>query len=975
MSRRATVIISLTAALTAVIPAYAQTSADTARVPVVVNAAATVTISPPDNAAGFKPVSKAVAANTPDTLVFPVNPTTSISHSARTQADITPAFTYNRGRVSLKIPRRSYGSAAVSVYSVNGKRVLHAKADATRPDGLNISRKNAAAGIYLLSVKDAEGSAFTTKLTHSGGRLSVNIIFNTNDGIPPSSIKSAKAAAEGGWTISAAATAAGYRNISYAIEPAGGINGTEYIWLPSEKFTVTFVSDGRIVKTVETDSNTSTGGAFPPVPAKYLDDSGVNLIQNGGFGGMDNWTVNRWSGEAANSVSGGTFTVNITSLPDAVHDVQLVQREIPLAWGGQYLLTFDAWAPAAPRDIGVVFELPDEPWDKYYAENVKLGTARQPHSIAFTMGKGTNPDSRFGINFGQAAGYVHVSGVKLQRKSVPDQQGGQTSDKYDFVGWYGNSDTSQFTSSTRVHGNMTVTARWKPNSVIPPPDELVTRTAANPLLKGDFPDWSVIRVDNAYYMVSTTMYFMPVAPIMKSYDLINWRIISYCGEILENRASDRLETESADRIGEYANGQWASSIRYHDGKFWVMLGSRSSGSYLFTTADPENGPWERIKMPNYYHDPSMFFDDDGKAWLLTGYIDISLIEMEPNMSRPRQGGVNRRILTDAGEGVHIYKLNGYYYIFTISWKPGARSVYCYRSRNIDGPFTERLVLDRKSVPGGKGGGVAQGGIVQTPDGDWRGFFFQDRDAVGRVPVLVPMRWVDDWPVFGDANGNIPAEFQIKQVASHEQNYYVSDEFDDTKLKLAWQWNHNPDNNNWSLSARPGYLRLTTGRTSKTIYHARNTLTQRTWEPSCTAVVALAPINMKDGDKAGLAVLQGISGFVGIEQDGSQKYIVMYSGSNEDDYSGSNAMVRREGTRVAFNGDRVYLRAVCRFRPASNPEQASFAYSLDGQTWHNIGVNVNLRWTMTHFTGARFGLFNYAMKEAGGYVDFDYYRVR
>jgi len=277
--------------------------------------------------------------------------------------------------------------------------------------------------------------------------------------------------------------------------------------------------------------------------------------------------------------------------------------------------------------------------------------------------------------------------------------------------------------------------------------------------------------------------------------------------------------------------------------------------------------------------------------------------------------------------------------------------------------------------GKRTGGVAQGGIVETPDGDWYGFFFQDRDAVGRVPVMVPMRWDNEfWPVFGDSGGNIPLEFNIKQAADYGQNLYVSDEFDSDKLQLAWQWNHNPDNTCWSLIERPGYLRLKTGRISKTIYHARNTLTQRTFEPACEGTAALEPIAMKDGDKAGLVILQSLSGFVGIEQEGDEKYIVMYSGDNENN-KGMNAAETRHA-RMPFDGDKIYLKINCRFRTEDDAEEkASFSYSTDGINWQSIGIEINMRWTMTHFTGARFGLFNYAAKTAGGYADFDYFRVK
>jgi len=515
-----------------------------------------------------------------------------------------------------------------------------------------------------------------------------------------------------------------------------------------------------------------------------------------------------------------------------------------------------------------------------------------------------------------------------------------------------------------------------------PSIELKTGTAVNPLLGGDVPDISIIRARGAYYMVSTTMYFCPVAPVMKSFDLINWKIVSYCADVIEDIPAFRLETEDKDRIGDYGRGQWAASLRYFKDRFWALFINNTTGkSYLFNTDDPENGFWERETLSRFFYDPSIFFDEDtGRLFIAHGYGNITLTEMEPDFRGVKPGGIEKIIfpkpdITGGGssEGTHVYKINGYYYFFVITWGPGRRVEICHRSRNIDGPFESRVVLDKGL--GDRKGGVAQGGIIETPEGNWYGFFFQDRDAVGRIPVLVPMRWEDQWPVFGGADGNIPLEFQITLSSEIKTNLYTSDDFNDDALHPAWQWNHNPDNENWSLTERPGFLRLKTGRTSRTIYHARNTLTQRTFEPECEGIIALEPVNMKNGDIAGLVVLQAICGFIGIEQEEGKKYIVMYHGDNDsENRRGMNAAVTKIA-QTEFTGNRIFLKANCKFKTtARETETASFSYSLDGDTWRGIGEPVNLKYTLTHFTGARFGLFYYAQKESGGFVDFDFYRV-
>jgi beta-xylosidase len=447
----------------------------------------------------------------------------------------------------------------------------------------------------------------------------------------------------------------------------------------------------------------------------------------------------------------------------------------------------------------------------------------------------------------------------------------------------------------------------KPTPLDPPtvsPPELVMRTATNPLIKGDVPDVSVLRTGDAYYMVSTTMYFSPVAPIMKSYDLVNWKIVNYCADILEDLPQFRLETEDSARIGEYGRGQWAASLRYYGNRYFVVFTNNSTQkTYIFYTTDIEKeGSWQRIEINRQLHDPSLFFDDDGTPYLFSGYGSIQLTQMTRNLRSIADGGFDEAIIptpnvggAQNAEGSQVYKRNGTYYVFLSAWIGGKRVKLCYRSETITGPYEGKVVLNASL--GTRSDGVAQGCIIDTPEGDWYGFFFQDRGAIGRMPVLVPMSWGDDgWPIFGGAEGGIPEEFQIKQEKDFQTNLYASDEFEETKLPLAWQWNHNPDNANWSLTERPGYLRIKTGRTSRTVYHARNTLTQRTFEPACVGTIALEPSSMKDGDIAGLIALQAASGFVSIEQEHGQKYIVMYTGSG----NGTAATVTRRA-QIPFTG--------------------------------------------------------------------------
>ncbi|MBB3108050.1 beta-xylosidase [Paenibacillus phyllosphaerae] len=510
-------------------------------------------------------------------------------------------------------------------------------------------------------------------------------------------------------------------------------------------------------------------------------------------------------------------------------------------------------------------------------------------------------------------------------------------------------------------------------------------TAKNPILWADVPDVSVIRVNDAYYMTSTTMHMNPGVPVMKSKDLVNWEIVNYVYDILAD--GDKQTMSNGQNI--YGQGSWASSIRYHDGKFYVVFASNDIGkTFIFQTADIENGPWEKHELAGgVYHDMSLLFDDDGRVYMVYGNGTIKVIELTADATAIKPGGMNKTIIQNASapggsgglgaEGSHIYKINGKYYIFNISWPAGGiRTELVHRADRIDGNYEGKVAL--RSGSNSNGAGVAQGGIVQTPDGKWYGMLFQDYGSVGRIPYIVPMTWSEDgWPVFGDVNDTgIPAELSKSWVSSdnfdqREEKIHAyhtvtaSGENDDNGSNLApvWQWNHNPDNRYWSLTDRPGYLRLTTGRTSSGILDARNTLTQRTFGPESTGTISIDVSQMKDGDYAGIAAFQANYGFVGVKMSGTAKSIVMAQGS---------ASSVTEAANVPLSQDIVYLRVENDFK--NRTDKAYFYYSLDGRRWASIGSTLQMSYTLPHFMGYRFALFNYATKTTGGYVDFDHFVI-
>lgn len=490
--------------------------------------------------------------------------------------------------------------------------------------------------------------------------------------------------------------------------------------------------------------------------------------------------------------------------------------------------------------------------------------------------------------------------------------------------------------------------------------------ARNPVIFADVPDASIVRVGNTYYMSSTTMHMSPGVPIMKSTDLINWSLVSYAYDTLAS--IDALNLNNGKTA--YGRGSWASCIRYHRGTYYVSTFASTTGkTYIYTTKDIEKGPWKVTTFSPSYHDHTLFFEDD-RVFLIYGVSKLKLVELTADASAVKPGTEETIIIENASapagtnimlgaEGSQLFKVNGKYYLFNITWpRDGMRTVIIHRADKITGPWEGRLALQDL--------GVAQGGLIDTPDGTWYAYLFRDYGAVGRIPYLVPVKWEDGWPVLG-IDGKVPETLNLPVNKSLIPGIVNSDEFTRKKnepaLPLAWQWNHNPDNKFWSVSARKGFLRLTTGRIDTSIVMARNTLTQRTIGPECTGSTLLDLSNMKEGDMAGLSLLQKNYGLVGVQFENGTKSIVMVSAE-----SGKPV----ETARIPISQKTIYLKAECNFK--DRKDTAYFFYSLDGKSWISIGPPLKMSYTLPHFMGYRYGLFNYATKTIGGYADFDFFRI-
>lgn len=490
--------------------------------------------------------------------------------------------------------------------------------------------------------------------------------------------------------------------------------------------------------------------------------------------------------------------------------------------------------------------------------------------------------------------------------------------------------------------------------------------AQNPIIFADVPDMAVVRVGDTYYSSSTTMHMNPGVPIMKSTDLVNWHLVNYVYDTLGS--SDAVNLDKGKSM--YGRGSWASCIRYHNSIYYVSTFSSTTGrTYIFTTKDIEKGPWKVSSFSPSYHDHTLFFEDE-RVYLIYGVSKLKLVELTADASAVKPGTEEQVLIENASapagdnimlgaEGSQLFKVNGKYYLFNITWpRGGMRTVIIHRADKITGPWEGRLAL--------KDLGVAQGGLIDTPDGRWFAYLFRDYGAVGRIPYLVPVKWEDGWPVLG-VDGKVPEILDLPSSKGLIPGIVASDEFSRKKgerpLPLVWQWNHSPDNNHWSLNARKGFFRITTSRVDTSFYTVKNILTQRTIGPECIGYTRVDVSKMKDGDFAGLTLFQKRYGQVGVRFENGVKSVVMISAESEKPV---------EMERVPLSQNIVYLKAECNFNDKA--DTAAFFYSLDGKVWERIGQQLKMTYTLPHFMGYRFGLFNYAVKEAGGFVDFDFFRI-
>ncbi|WP_208023806.1 glycoside hydrolase family 43 protein [Duganella aquatilis] len=502
-------------------------------------------------------------------------------------------------------------------------------------------------------------------------------------------------------------------------------------------------------------------------------------------------------------------------------------------------------------------------------------------------------------------------------------------------------------------------------------------TFTNPLFYDEFSDPDIIRVNDWFYLTGTTMHAMPGLPMLRSKDLINWEFLGYAAERLDFGPAYRLE----DGKNIYGQGIWAPSLRFRNGVFYIFSNVNGRSTQIYSAINPR-GPWTHWEMKRSLHDLSVLFDDDGKAYAVWGHQDLHIAQLTDDLLDivPDTEHVLFSKTDGMGEGAHLYKIGGRYYILSANYAGGFR-MPAARASAIFGPYEVNQAISKDEGFGMVGGyrlknrqypfevtppnpaspdatAMHQGGIVLTEAGEWWGLSMMDYNSVGRLLSLAPVTWQDGWPYFG-LPGNLgrnPRTWVKPRVAEAQQvrtPFVRSDDFAEPTLKPIWQWNHAPVDDKWSLTERPGFLRLH-ALSAASFWEARNTLTQRAIGPASTPTVALDASRLLENDVAGLGLLNLPYATLGVEKKGGKLSLVLFD------------QARNQATRVAIDAGKVWLRADCDFLT----EKARFSYSLDGQRFQGIGDEFTMIFQLTTFQGVRYALFAYNTgNQNGGMADF------
>ncbi|KAJ5358477.1 glycosyl hydrolase [Penicillium cataractarum] len=520
------------------------------------------------------------------------------------------------------------------------------------------------------------------------------------------------------------------------------------------------------------------------------------------------------------------------------------------------------------------------------------------------------------------------------------------------------------------------------------------RSYVNPLLWEDLPDMEVICVENVYYMSVSSFHFSPGAPILKSYNLVDW---AYIGHSVPDLAAfgPRFRLDGHNTSG-YVKGIWASTFKYRqsDGLFYWYGAIQGTDQTFLYTAKKAEGPWtSHPPIDHYYYDAGLLVDDDDTLYIAHGNKTLQIAQLTHDGLKQ----VKNQLVYESElhlEGARMYKIKGKYYVWvTNSWA----GQYMLKSDvGPFGPYECRKVIGEMRAPIAGGGPPHQGALVETPDGRWYYMAFIDAFPAGRIPTLAPVEFDEDgWPrVVGDYPDK-DGQWRLEYPLIHDNGGTKKPKANITKYSFGhdqldhrWQWNQSPDDSKWNTHR--GQLVLETATVTDCLFLAANTLTHRTIGPKSTATFCVNCAGLADGDRAGASLFRNESAYIGIHKDADQSKLVYVDdlkiapvgdviGWKEGRPVSQDWEVVSKGSIKAetlLATERVWLRihanieATCADGREKEPRQALFEYSFDGTTFTQIGPLFTMDNTGLGWLGYRFAVFSFATKALGGQLVVD-----
>lgn len=493
---------------------------------------------------------------------------------------------------------------------------------------------------------------------------------------------------------------------------------------------------------------------------------------------------------------------------------------------------------------------------------------------------------------------------------------------------------------------------------------ILAHNFTNPVIYEDFPDNDIfLGPDNVYYYSASSFHYSPGAPILKSYDLINWELIGHSVPMLNFGSNYNMTDGYA-----YNGGIWASTLRHRQSNdMWYWVGCVNFWTTYVYTAPDVTGPWsESASFQPCFYDCGMLIDDDDTMYVAYGSNNVSVAQLASDgLSIVQTQQVFSYPSYCSGiEGNRMNKINGTYYILDDC--PSESYTVIWKADSPFGPYTSKPLLHDVSAPVADGGTPDQGSLIEGQDGNWYFMSFTWAYPLGRMPILTPITWGSDgFPIFTPVDGSWPTTLPYPLPEKKISSWTGKDEFEGTSLGPDWEWNHNPDPDYYAVN---NGVTLQTATVTTDLFQARNSLVHRFQGPLAVGTVELNFTNMAIGDTCGLAAFKDESAWIGIVRNSSGYTVTAVQGLQQN--SSANWATQSDGSVVgtaAIDVDTVWFRISADMR-AAGTQLANFSYSTDGRDFTQLGGSYTLANDWEYFMGYRYAIFNFATEALGGSIE-------